>query len=231
MQSRNILVILAVAVCATLAPGTNTLAVGRLGTDLPSTLDVAVEVVRPETIEAPGLVPVTVRLTNAGDTSALVESLRVTISVGYGSFVTGVPLTPSQTRLVFMPTPWVCPPGGEETCTAWITYADDMNHHNDTDVVIVNSVSGLSEGARTDVSRSPGWLSGSLVRTTCFVSHTEPLNVTLFDIKGRAVLASRLGAALAGMSALNLRGLRSGVYLVRLDDGRAAVTRKLVVQH
>jgi len=229
MPSRTALVVLIIALCATVVLGTTSRTIDGPGTGLPSTLDMEVDIVRPETVEVPGIVPVTVRLHNAGDTSALVDSLQVTISDGYYSFTTGIPSSPGMVKLEYMPQQWVYG-GGTETCTAWITYPDDMNHHNDTDVVIVNRGAGLSQGARTDVSKSPGWLSGSIARTTCFVSHTEPLDVTLFDIKGRAVAASRLGAARAGKSSLDLRGLRSGVYLARLDDGRTAVTRKLVLQ-
>jgi hypothetical protein len=189
----------------------------------------AIDIVRPDTFEVPGLMRIVVRLTNMSDTSGLVDSLQVTISDGYYSFATSIPKSPGESKLEFMPTQWVYG-GGTETCTAWITCPEDANHSNDTDVVIVNHGSGLSEGARTDVSKSPGWLSGSIARTTCFVSHTEPLNVTLFDIKGRAVVASRLGAARAGKSSLDLRGLRSGVYLARLDDGRRSSFQKLVVQ-
>jgi len=214
MQYRTALVVLAIALGATAALGTT---------------DVAVDIVRPEAVEVPGLMPVAVRLTNVGDIPALVDSLNVTISDGYNSFVTGIAFSQGESKLVFMPIQWVYG-GGTETCTAWITHPADENHHNDTDVVIVNPGTGLSEGARTDVSRSPGRLSGSITRTMCFVSHTEPLNVTLFDIKGRALLASRLGAARAGKSPLDLRGLRSGVYIVRLDDGRRSVVQKLVIQ-
>jgi len=234
MQSRTVLVIVAIALCATLALGTDSRTIGRPGGGLgvpADTLDVAVEIERPDTLEVPEVVmPVVVRLTNMSDTSGMVDSLQVTISGGYYSFVTGMPKLPGESKLTYMPDFWVCPAGSEETCTAWITCPADSNHANDTDVVIVNRGSGLSERARTDVSKSPGWLNGSIARTTCFVSHTEPLNVTLFDIKGRAVVASRLGAARAGKSSLDLRGLRSGVYLVRLDDGRRSSFQKLVVQ-
>ena len=229
MPSRTALVVLIIALCATVALGTTSRTIDGPGTGLPSTLDMEVEIVRPETVEVPGIVPVTVRLHNAGDTSALVDSLQVTISDGYYSFTTGIPSSPGMVKLAYMPITWV-PDGSEETCTAWITCPADENHSNDTDVVIVNRRSGLSEDARTDVSKSPGWLSGSIARTTCYVSHTEPLNVTLFDIKGRAVVASRLSAAPAGKSSLDLRGLRSGVYLARLDDGRRSLLQKLVVQ-
>ncbi len=229
MAVRTASVFLVLVLGATFALGTNSPAVGRLGTGLPSTLDMEVEIVSPETIEVPGIVPVTIRLHNAGDTTALVDSLQVTISDGYYSFTTGIPSSPGMVKLEYMPITWV-PDGSEETCTAWITYPEDMNHHNDTDVVIVNRGAGLSEGSRTDVNESPGRLTGSISRTRCLVSHTEPLNVTLFDIKGRAVLASRLGAALAGESSLDLRGLRSGVYLARLDGGRQSVVQKLVLQ-
>ena len=231
MAVRTAPVILALVLGATVALGTNSPAIGRLGTGLPSTLDIAVEISRPETLEAPGIMmAVAVKLTSVGDTDALVPRLDVTIKPsGYAGYLEGVPYRPGQVKIMYMSQPWVYG-GGTETCTAWITYPDDMNHHNDTDVVIVNRGAGLSEGARTDLSKSLGRLTGSISRTTCFVNHTEPLNVTLFDIKGRAMLACHLGAARAGKSSLDLRGLRSGVYLAHLDDGRRSSFQKLVVQ-
>jgi hypothetical protein len=229
MQYRTVLVVLALALCATLAPGTTARTIDGPDTGLPPTLDMAVEISRPQTLEVPGLMPVAIRVTDSGDADVLADSLQVTISDGYYSFTTAIHLSPGQVKLEYMPVPWVYG-GGTETCTAWITYPDDMNHHNDTDVVIVNPASGLSEGTRTDVSGSLGRLSASIARTTCFVSHTEPLNVTLFDINGRAALACHLGAAQAGKSSLDLRGLRSGVYLARLDDGHRSVVQKLVLQ-
>jgi hypothetical protein len=214
MQYRTVFLVLAVALCATPVLGM---------------VDVVVQIARPMYWEIPGLVPVTIRLTDTGDTPTLVESLQVTISDGYYSFMTDIPRDPHQPGLFYMPTQWVYG-GGTETCTAWITDPADENHDNDTAVVIVTPVAGLSERAGTELSKLPGRLGGSITRTTCFVSHTEPLDVTLFDIKGRAVLASRLYATLAGKSSLDLRGLRSGVYLARLDDGRSTVTQKLVVE-
>jgi len=192
--------------------------------------DVAVEIVSPRDTEEPGLVPVMVKLANIGDVPALVARLDVKITDGgyLSDYVQNIAVgVGAQQVLTFGPWSYS---GGTETCTAWITCPQDENHHNDTDVVIVNRLSGLSEGARTDVSRSPGGLGASIAHTTSVVSHAGPLNVTVFDITGRVVLDSRLGAAQAGKSLLDLGGLRSGVYLVRLEDGRSATTQKLVIQ-
>ncbi len=144
MNNRTVLVALAVALCATPALGT---------------VDVAIDIVRPDTFEIPGIIPVTVRLTNMGDTSALVESVKVTISVGYNSFTTGIQIDPSQSKLVYMPIPWVCPAGCYETCTAWITYPADVNHSNDTDIVVVRTGSTwdvATEIASPEAFEAPG---------------------------------------------------------------------------
>jgi hypothetical protein len=96
--------------------------------------------------EVPGLVPVTVRLTNKGNVPAMADSVKVTISDGYNSFVTGVPLTPGETKLVFMPVPWVCPAGATFYGIAWITSPPDMFHPSDTATVTIKSgVPGWAE--------------------------------------------------------------------------------------
>ena len=172
MQGRIVLVVLSITLCAAVAQGANSPAIGRPGTGLPSTLDVEAKIARPMAIEVPGLVPISVRLTNRGDTSALVDSVKVTISDGYSSFSTGIPLSPGESRLVFMPVPWICPADSEETCTAWITYPEDMNHHNDTDVVVVNSVwqrtydgGHGSDGGRSVILSYPGFVSAGWTTT------------------------------------------------------------------
>jgi hypothetical protein len=127
---------------------------------------------------------------------------------------------------------WVAPQHSEETCTAWITYPQDMNHHNDTDVVIVHTgpFPGVHEDANTRASSSPSLLTGSIARADRRLIIAGAAGVTLFDIRGRAVLKRNMGAAATGESSLDLRSLSPGVYIVRLDDGRSAVTQKLVVQ-
>ena len=214
MQRRTAAVVLAVVLLASVALGYT---------------DVGVEFVSPRTSEEPGLIAIQVMLTNLGDGAALPQRLDVLIKPStYADYREDVPIGVGESQAVTL-APWVYG-GGFETCMAYITYSEDENHHNDTDIVIVNRLAGLSEGGRTDMDKSPGRLSRSIARMTCCVSHAEPLNVTLFDIKGRAVIASRLDAAEGGQSSLDLRGLRSGVYLVRLDDGRRSVVQKLVVQ-
>ena len=101
--------------------------------------DVMTQIARPMAYEVPGLVPVSVRLTNKGNVPAVVESVYVMISDGYNSHSENVPLAPGESRLVFMPVPWVCPAGGSFTCNAWITCTPDMYHPSDTAMVIIKS--------------------------------------------------------------------------------------------
>jgi hypothetical protein len=178
MQRRTAVVVLAVVQLASVALGYT---------------DVRVKFVSPRTIEEPGLIAIQVMLTNLGDGVALPQRLDLLIKPSnYADYRENTPIGVGESQAVTL-VPWVY--GGDtETCMAYITYPQDENHHNDTDIVIVNRLAGLYEGARTDMDKSPGRLSGSIARMTCCVSHAEPLNVTLFDIRGRAVIASRLDA-------------------------------------
>jgi len=89
--------------------------------------DVKCEIMSPRTNEVPGLVPVTVKLTNVGNVPANVPRVDVTIApAGYGDFRTGVTIPVGGFQLVTL-NPWVCPAGTKETTMAWITDPADMN--------------------------------------------------------------------------------------------------------
>jgi hypothetical protein len=339
MQNRTALVILTIALWATVVLGTPSLVIGAPRAGLPSMLDVATEIVRPDTDEAPGLIPVQVRLTNMGDTSARVPYIivkivpsgyrdsvgYVTVGVGGNKVVTLNPwvspagdretctawitypadsnhsndtdvvfvrtelwldvaaeivspadseetgLVPVQVRLTNMGTvpalvprldasvppdysdsllnmsvgvgqdtlvtlnPWICPPSGTAIFTAWITYAADTNRHNDTDIVTVHA-SGISDRvemkpyAGMSLTLSPSPLAGNVLRIEYGLNRAGPASATLFDISGRPVAMRRFVADRSGELPMDLRRLSGGVYIVRLDDGRSAVTQKLVVQ-
>jgi hypothetical protein len=97
--------------------------------------DVMCQPVRPWIYEEPGIVPVVVRLTNKGNVPAQVDSVNVVIDDYFGyysSFTTGIPLAPGETKLVYMPVPWVCPVVPGLRVTTWITCPSDMYHRNDT---------------------------------------------------------------------------------------------------
>jgi hypothetical protein len=59
---------------------------------------------------------------------------------------------------------------------------------------------------------------------------TGPLAVTVFDVSGRQVLSRALPSNRAGTTRLDLGGLATGSYLVRLESNGTSSTRKLVVQ-
>jgi len=95
-------------------------------------LNVKTEILSPRIQEVPGLVPVTIRLVNMGNVPALVPRLDVTIMPSnYSDYTQNVALGVGASQVLTLK-PWVCPAGGHETATAWITYAADMYPPDDT---------------------------------------------------------------------------------------------------
>ncbi len=219
MPNRTVLAVLTIALCATVAPGA---------------LDVKTEIVSPAAQEPIGLVPVVVMLTNNGDVAAMVPRLDVSIQPsGYGDNRTNIAIAVGMNQAVML-NPWAYP-GGSETCTAYITYPEDENHLNDTDVVVV-SVGGISGRVEMEphvgmsLALSPSPLAGNVLHVEYSLNQAGPASVTLFDIRGRAVARRDCSGASAGKFPMNLRLLSGGVYLMRLDDGHRSVVQKLVVQ-
>jgi hypothetical protein len=174
---RTLPVVLTITLCATLVPGANAREIRTpAGTsDIPEVLlDVETGIRSPRTIEVPGLVPITIRLTNLGDTAAFVPRVDVSIRPsGFSGYRESISVRAGRDEYVSLG-PWVCPAGNEETCTAWITYPEDMNHHNDTDVVIVNSAwqrtydggHGSDEGRSVAWPYGPGFITAGWTRTS-----------------------------------------------------------------
>lgn len=219
MPRRTVLVVVTVVLCASVALGA---------------LDVATEIVNPRTQELIGLVPVVVMLTNNGDVAAMVPRLDVNIQPsGYEEYRTNIAIAVGMNQAVML-NPWAYP-GGSETCTAYITYPEDTNHLNDTDVVVV-SVGGISGRVEMEPSAGmsltllPSPLVGNVLHIEYSLNQAGPASVTLFDIRGRAVARRDFTGAGAGKLPLDLRLLSGGVYLARLDDGHQSVVQKLVVQ-
>ena len=219
MPNRTVLAVLTIALCASVALGA---------------LDVATEIVNPRTQELIGLVPVVVMLTNNGDVAAMVPRLDVNIQPsGYEGYKTNIAIAVGMNQTVML-NPWVYP-GGSETCTAYITYPEDANHLNDTDVVVV-SVGGISGRVEMEPSAgmslilSPSPLAGGVLHVGYSLSQPGPAKVTLFDVSGQVIAVHAFIGTRRGELPLYLRHVRGGVYVARLDDGRSAVTQKLVVQ-
>ena len=231
MQSRTIPVVLTVVLCATIVLGSEYFVVGEPGggpRGPASMLDVSVSISRPGASEQPGLVPVVVVLTNEGDVGATVPRLDVTIKPsGYADNKQNIPVPVGIPSMVTL-SMWTVPASGKETCTAWITDSADANHANDTAVVIVQcGPPGLSGDAGLLPSRMASLLTSSIVHTRCGVNHAGPVNVTLYDIRGRVAAKYSLGVK---QSSLDVSSLSPGVYLVRLGVGLQSEVQKLVVQ-
>ncbi|MBN2465881.1 T9SS type A sorting domain-containing protein [candidate division WOR-3 bacterium] len=219
MQRRTVFAGLAIALCVSVALGT---------------LDVAVEIVSPTGSQAPGLVSVVVLLTNVGDEAANVPRVDVTIAPsGYQDYRENVAVDVGRSQPVSMNS-WNYA-GGVENCMAYITYPDDVNHSNDTAVVVVGGggVSDRAErelGAGMGLTLSPSPLAGNVVHVEYSLNQAGPASVVLFDVRGRVALRRDFDGSRRGDLPLNLTGLSGGVYIVRLTDGRSSVTQKLVVQ-
>jgi len=60
--------------------------------------------------------------------------------------------------------------------------------------------------------------------------HAGPLTVTLLDVSGRAVKTQEVAAtSRSGSFSIDARGLKAGVYVMKLESGTTSLTRKLVV--
>lgn len=89
--------------------------------------DVKVQIMSPRRQEVPGLVPVTVKLTNIGNVPVMVPRVDVTIApAGYADYRENIAIAVGSFQLVTL-NPWVCPQGSQETAYAWITDPSDMN--------------------------------------------------------------------------------------------------------
>ena len=121
-----------------------------------------------------------VKLTNVGDTAALVPRVDVTIyPSGYSWYTESISLAVGESSLVTMAN-WVCPFGSYETCTAWINYPADSNHSNDTDIVFVRT--GSTWDVATEIV-SPG---------TSEVPGSVPVQVRLANVGDLPALVPRL---------------------------------------
>jgi len=115
-------------------------------------VDVKTEIVSPRMQEVPGLVAVQVRLVNNGNVPAEVPRVDVTIlPSGYSGYLLDIPSIPVGGSQLVTLTPWVCPSGGKETATAWITYPADMNHGT------VNDGIWNDTATRPITTGIPGW--------------------------------------------------------------------------
>lgn len=62
------------------------------------------------------------------------------------------------------------------------------------------------------------------------LAHDGPMTVTLIDVSGRAVRTPEVAATnRSGSFSIDARGLRAGVYILKLDSGSGNLTRKLVI--
>ncbi len=114
-------------------------------------IDVKTTIMSPRVQEVPGLVPVSIKLTNNGNVAVTVPRVDVKIlPSNYADFRENIAIGVGEFQIVTL-NPWVCPAGGRETCTAWITFPADMNHGTLNDGIWNDTA---QRAIRTGV---PGW--------------------------------------------------------------------------
>ena len=197
-------------------------------------VDIVTEIVSPRDSEEPGLVPVQVKLTNLGDEPAVVSYVQVLVwPSSYSDGRANIAIAAGESTVVLLDS-WDYA-GGTDTCTAYMTCHADTNKKNDIDVVIVNAGGvfdwvQMEPRAGMSLALLPSPLVGNVLQVEYSLNRVGPARVSLFDVSGRAVFTRGFTGSRRGEVPLDLRHVRGGVYLVRLDDGRSALTRKLVVQ-
>jgi hypothetical protein len=140
----------------------------------------------------------------AGDTQVVTFADSVTLAVGYYT-MTGITLLPYDGR-----------------------------RGNDTLARPLSVGLGVA-----DVNMGPGRSSVSIapnpIRKHATVRYSlpgvGPATLDLFDVTGRTVLSQALAARRTGTAGLDLRHLRAGVYVVRVQSAGFGATRKLIVEH
>lgn len=85
------------------------------------------------------------------------------------------------------------------------------------------SASGVQENTIEGISFYPNPVSSGKIYITS--KNNEDKQVTIFDILGKKVLQTLLTSR-----ELNIAALSPGVYIIKIEEGDASATRKLIVR-
>jgi hypothetical protein len=133
--------------------------------------------------------------------------------------------------------------GADIVAVGNVLYATKGNKQNELWVYVPGAFSATPYASRSTLQASgvmreasgvirigPNPLTGGVatIRLSPSAFRHAPLALRIYDATGRCVQSGIFN--LQSEMALDLRGLRPGVYLVRLDAGRFTATHKLVVQ-
>ncbi len=92
-------------------------------------------------------------------------------------------------------------------------------------------MAGVQPGLTGSLRISPNPLAGSFATVRYSLPRGSLASLRIYDVTGRTVLSQMLVAGRSGTTALDLRKLQAGVYLVKVTTEGFSSTQKLVVQH
>ncbi len=93
----------------------------------------------------------------------------------------------------------------------------------------VDACAGVEELGNLTIGTYPNPTSGELILD--ITGESNALSITLTDMHGKVVFESTTGAIRSGLKrAIDLSTLANGMYFMKLDDGNAAATRKVMKQ-
>jgi hypothetical protein len=93
----------------------------------------------------------------------------------------------------------------------------------------VDACAGVEELGNLTIGTYPNPTSGELILD--ITGESNGLSITLTDMHGKVVFESTTGAIRSGLKrAIDLSTLANGMYFMKLDDGTAATTRKVMKQ-
>jgi subtilisin-like proprotein convertase family protein len=93
----------------------------------------------------------------------------------------------------------------------------------------VDACAGIAELGALSIDIYPNPSNGQIV--VDITGETEGLNVSILDINGKLIQSEQIGKVTTGVrKAIDLRNVSKGMYFIKLDDGKDAVTQKLVIQ-
>jgi hypothetical protein len=96
-------------------------------------------------------------------------------------------------------------------------------------ILTVDACAGIAELGALSIDIYPNPSNGQIVIDVA--GETDGLNISILDINGKLIQSEQIGKVTTGVrKAIDLRNVSKGMYFIKLDDGKDAVTQKLVIQ-
>ena len=96
-------------------------------------------------------------------------------------------------------------------------------------ILTVDACAGIAELGALSIDIYPNPSNGQIV--VDIAGETEGLNVSILDVNGKLVQSETIGKVTTSVrKTMDLTSVAKGMYFIKLDDGKDAVTQKLIIQ-